>query len=252
MVENVSTLRNQGGTMTGSRPATATRASATAPAATAVPVQAEESAPARKSPLPLIAGVVIVLLLVVGGIAAFVLPQLTADPVPVITLPDGFQRIETANYSIGVPRALLPAVNDYIDQSTPDRILHRWQRDDDVFVTVALVNADRVTLDAYFDTYYDDLIADDDTDADDATDNPAAPTWYLIDEETAPNGMLRRSYRVQDDETLANGQIDLFFVERGGFLTVIEMYTSDEIAADQTMITELQTILDSLLVKASA
>jgi serine/threonine protein kinase len=233
VVDQVKRLHNQGGTLSGAAVQSPVQTAASVPAVDVV------AATPPRSRKPLIAFALVALLVVVIGVVAVVLPMLRQPQKALIALPDGFERIETANYSIGIPRNMLPAVNDFIDESTPDRILHRWRRDEHLYLTVALVNADRVALDAYFQQYYASLTA-------------AGASWQQIDEETAPNGTVRRSYRVENDAALSNGQIDLFFVQQNGYLVVVEMYASDRAAAEPDLIASLQTILDSLQITPEA
>ena len=105
-------------------------------------------------------------------------------------------------------------------------------------MTVALVNASRVTQNGYYNLYYDDFLSNGDS-------------WQLIDESTAEDDTLRESYRIENDSSLANGQIDVYYMQRGDFLLVVEMYTSDAVATGNDLINELQTILNSIQVAST-
>src|SRR5690606_6966061 len=65
--------------------------------------------------------------------------------------------------------------------------------------------------------------------------------FTLIDEATAPDGSLRRSYVVSGDETRPYGQTDVFYLNRAPYLVVVEMYTSE--ASGNTYVPLLQNIL---------
>jgi hypothetical protein len=135
-------------------------------------------------------------------------------------------------------------MNDFIDESNNERSFHRWQNSDELFVTIAVVNSERMSEESYFAAYHQPQIIG----AENAIDNAS---WTPIDEATAENGMLRRSYRVEGDANLADGQIDTFYMEQGEYLVVVEMYTADAVAGDTETLANLQTILDSLRIKSN-
>jgi len=185
-----------------------------------------------------VAIVVIVLMIGAGVVMSGVLNP--AATTPVVTVPTPFAgaaQINETNYSISIPNDLLPAnaAIRYDDRSDTSRLLHVWDSGNGVYIALALVSADRTTALAYTRSYYD-----------------TAPSYFFIDADEAPDGTIRRSYRVEDDETLANGQLDVFFMEKGAFLAVIEMYTSDAIGNNDAQIAQLQQILDSVRITDTA
>jgi hypothetical protein len=79
------------------------------------------------------------------------------------------------------------------------------------------------------------------------------PELRLIDENTAPDGTTRRSYRViQSSDEMQPGQLDVYFRTQGKQLAVLELYTADSVATNRTTLTALQLILDSWRVKSQA
>lgn len=252
ITENLTPLPNYGGTMIGSdAPGTtagmqpASSGTTSMPMGTSVPgstippgtgVMPPTAQPASRNPLGMIIALVLVVVIVAGG-AFLLVPNLTGEVVDVPpTAPPGSQRISTDNYAISLPNSLLlpnPA-RRYTDASDSNRLLHvyRTENEDDVYVSVALVTAGTLTINGYSERYYDEQDG-----------------LTFIDEEVAPNGDIRRSYRVNGYQDLANGQIDIFYIEQAGFLAVVEMYTSDA-AADDAQLTALQTILDSVRISS--
>ena len=190
-----------------------------------------------RNPLAWIVGLLLVVIIVGGG-AFLLVPNLTGGSVDATpTPPPGSQRISTGNYAISLPNSLLlpnPA-RRYTDASDSNRLLHvyRTENENDVYVSVALVTAGTLTVNGYSGRYYDEQRG-----------------LTFIDEEVAENGDIRRSYRVDGYQDLANGQIDVFYIEQNSFLAVVEMYTSDA-AADGAQIAALQTILDSVRINGN-
>lgn len=201
----------------------------------------------KNSPIRMIALVLAFIIIASGAAIYFFAPELIVGGSDVV-LPAGFTAVVAEDYSIGIPSDLLPTSADFIDESDENRTLHRWQRDDDLYITVALVRASRMSQEGYFDQYYDDFLPDDDSDD---GDNSPDVAWIFIDEATSLDGTLRHSYRIEGLDSMPNGQVDLFFLRRDDFLVVVEMFTSDEHIADNSdAISILQTILDSIRVDA--
>jgi hypothetical protein len=176
-----------------------------------------------RSPVMWILGLLLIVL--IGGGAFFALsggvPSLGAVPAPT-----PFRGADTAlgdQYTISVPSRW-----QFRDESDITRLTHSWRADDDsAFVVLTFIEEGDTSVDAFNSRYLRDADA-------------------LIDEATTEEGVLRRSYRINDHATLANGQLDQFFYEGEDGLTVVEMYTADSVAANNTTLTTLQLILDSL------
>lgn len=236
-------LRNEGGTVVPSRDTQGLKATKIP---SAEPHQAAEtSLSPEKRGLPLGAFLGVLLLAILGiGAGLFFFTDLF-KPVETVTLPENFRLVETNNYSVGVPINLMPAMAEFIDESSAERSLHRWQTTEDLFVTIAVVRREQKGQDAYFEEYHEPQIVG-------SEDALATASWTLIDESVAEDGSLRRSYRVENDANLHNGQIDVFYIEQGNYLLVVEMYTADEVAGSDVTIANLQTLLDSLRIKTDA
>ena len=230
-------LRNQGGTVINApgpgQPAssgqniTGTPITQTPPPATMVP--------ARGSNRLVFGLIAIILLGVVGGAVALFLSNQTAPNTASIAATPfaGSVAVEQPEYSISIPRDWMPLRADFIDQSNANRLVHIWQaRDNSAVVTLALVNGDRVTVGQYDNQYYQ-----------------SQPQICMIDEETAPDGTLRRSYRTAATEGFPAGQMDVFYIQRGPSLAVLELFTADSIANEAGLIGNLQNILDSLRIR---
>ena len=183
---------------------------------------------------PILIGIVVVAVMIAS--ALFFVNQ-GRDDNTVAALPTPFAnsvQVTENNYAINIPQNLMPAniSIQFDDQSDAQRQYHVWRSDNggDVMVSVAVVDAARTPQSIYQTRYYED------------------DSLALIDEATAEDGTLRRSYRVVDDSDLDNGQLDVFYIERNGFLAVVEMYTADNVATDEQQIATLQAVLDSVRV----
>lgn len=208
-------------------------------------------APRRASPAVLVPLLVAVLLLALVGGGVLLLSQSNDAGGNQNMIPTPFPRastIDTETYTLSMPNDWIPA-GDFLDQSDAARMLHIWQSGSSAFVTLALLTADVATPDGFSD-------AVDAYDAQYYAPERAAGYLIPIDEATAEDGTLRRSYRLGDNETRpANpnnpafppGQLDIFYMARGGALVVMELYTAD--STGNTLVATLQRVLDSLRVK---
>ena len=186
----------------------------------------------KRSPLPVFGGI-IVLLAIVGGVALLA-PQILGNQTagaPVIPTP--FANAETVkqeNYTLSVPLVF----NQFENNSDINRTYRKWQSSDQsAFVTVATVADNAMNLASYESRYYD-----------------SNESLSFIDEATAEDGTVRKSYRVSNDDNLPNGQLDTFYMQAGDTLTVIELFTSDDSEPDDATISRLQLILDSFRIEA--
>ncbi|MCU0498152.1 MAG: protein kinase [Anaerolineae bacterium] len=215
---------------------------ATTPITAPMPSETAVLAPSSGRNWTAIAVVSILLLLFIGGITLIV-TQLNVDTgSDVIARPTAFPNssvVEQPNYSITIPNAWIPPTvfNDYSDS---DRMIHAWEATDGTaFVTFALVGADNLSTEAGFRAAinaYDQRYV-----------QPQSEYLTLIDEATAPNGTLRRSYRVNAAAPFnPPGQMDVFYQAQGDQLSILELYTADSTA--NTLVPTLQLILDSLRV----
>jgi serine/threonine-protein kinase len=230
-------LENIGGTLVaGSKQDTTAREAATIPAPTIGHHHDTMIQPINRTPY--LAGgfitVMIIAILTALGVLSASRNTPTVPPVP--TPFRSAVNITTDDYSLSMPQRWLPnsdAGQTFTDASDINRLLHLWQADDNTaFVTLAI---SEITLADYIQQYY-----------------VPQEQLRLIDETTAEDGTLRRSYRVvRAKEDFGAGQMDVFFQERGSVLVVLELYTADSIAADETTLATLQLILDSLRVSGT-
>ncbi len=260
---------NTGGTLIDGRPVKPKNQSA----AETMPSEAEADADSSSSNRGLlIAGLLLLLIVAVGG-AVFAFTAGT-DSAQIASLPTptpftGAVLVETDDYSVSMPRAMLPDRDDYYDFSTADSLLHSWQDDDGLRVSLRMIRAGRYTIDGYYEQFY--------------APNEALT---LIDRATAPDGTVRQSYRVQPPRLPANlpdrdtaerppddnqlppandrpdpatrpdaarsGQLDVFLMERENNLIAVEMFTPDAIRPGDRTVQTLQRVLDSLRIRTTA
>ncbi len=206
--------------------------------------------PARSRTPMIIGGVVGLIVLAVAAIA--IVPGLTPKEAPVTLVastlapPTPFQRaqkVETSDYTLSIPRDWIPPQGFY-DISESDRVVHFWQPSDlSAYVAVIIPNYINITdqenfvqtVETYTQRFY--------------YDNPRSENLDPISESTAPDGTIQQSYRMFGpmDPQHPPGQLDVFYLNRAPYLTVVEMYSSD--ATGNTLVPTFQQSLDSLQVK---
>jgi serine/threonine protein kinase len=187
----------------------------------------------KRSPMLMMFGLIVVVLAIVGGgvlLAPQILGDLDGDDND-LAMPTPFASagtIEQETYTLSVPSVF----NQSVDNSDINRTYHKWlPSDESAFVTVAMVADNAMTLASYENRYYDNN-----------------ESLSFIDEATAEDGTIRKSYRVSGDERLPNGQLDTFYMQKGDTLAVIELFTSDASEPDNATISRFQLILDSFRV----
>jgi serine/threonine protein kinase len=246
------------------------------------PVTQPAPAP-RRSPIGLIVGAVVLVALVAA--AALVAPGLLdqSDPTPVPTIdanavPTPFfnaTTVDGALYTISIPRTWIPP-EGLTDRSDTNRLIHIWG-DPGQDAYVALVMVDTGLMGA---AEFQDAVADYQQ-----RYYATNPGITLIDESEAEDGTIRQSYRYngggaagglgaprpgqpgqlpqngqstpgqppqngqQNGPSFAPGQTDVYFLQRGSYLVILEMYGADETA--NTLIPTFQNILDSVRVKVN-
>ena len=179
--------------------------------------------PQRRSPWPWVIG--LILLVVIAGGAIFALSGgLPGTNVATVPTPfRGADTVEDAVYSLSIPSRW-----PFRDQSDVSRLMHTWRADDDsAFVILTQMDDDSTTPESFNSRVLNGDVR-------------------FIDETTAEDGTLRRSYRVINHPTLPNGQIDQFFYRDNDKLTVVEMFLSDGNATNTTSLTTMQAVLNSL------
>ncbi|MBZ0278371.1 MAG: hypothetical protein K8I60_19650, partial [Anaerolineae bacterium] len=193
----------------------------------------------------------VIILVLVGVIVAIValvvVPGMTPKEIPVTQVaqilgtatPFGGAavRVDEA-FSLSVPGSW---AFDNRSES-PWKLFNFQPQSGDAFIQVALLEADVDSLDSFYTAVrqYDDQYI---------TQN--ADHLTLIDEFTAPDGTLRRSYRTdgQMDAAFPPGQVDVFYVARDPYLAVLQMYSADSLG--DSLVPTFQQVLDSLHVSAA-
>ncbi|MBW4437593.1 MAG: protein kinase [Pleurocapsa minor GSE-CHR-MK-17-07R] len=158
----------------------------------------------------------------------------TFDPAA-LTLPTPFAsalNVARDVYSLNVPDDWA-----FVDLSADDEVSHVWQKGTEAYVAVTLQGAG------------DDFAAQIDTYV--AEHFPEA-AFAFIDEASAPDGTIRRSFRLfgQTEPAFQPGQTDVFFRQAGDTFAALELYASDGIGAATVPI--FQQVLDSLRLNAQA
>lgn len=198
----------------------------------------EAPAPSRSTAPWIILGIVVLLLLVGGGVLLTSMrpPLVDADPNIAPTAFPRAEQIVSRNYSISIPSDWVP-LGGFTDQSDENRQIHLWRAtDNSAFVTLALVETEVESSEAFrtaLQTY--------------ERENYQPRDLQLIDEATAENGTVRRSYRLDGSTGVPPGQLDVFYQAKAPYLAVLELYTAD--STGNTLVSSLQLILDSLRVR---
>ncbi|MBI1256649.1 MAG: protein kinase [Chloroflexi bacterium] len=231
-------------------PVTGTRSAGTRAAAThATPesggaevYEAVEAAPRtrRLSPIVLVAALVLIVV-VVGGIALFA----TRNNTPIVTPPPmatpfaQAYAVQRSQYTMSIPNNW-----SFSDLSGDLGTAHVWQLDNSAYIALWLVekgkllpkDTDFLTLMNTFDTQ---VIR-------------KQGGLDFIDEATAEDGSVRRSYRWlgMEGSDFPPGQNDIFYMDRGNYLAVVETYAS--YAEGNDLVPIFQQVLDSLRVVQTA
>jgi serine/threonine protein kinase len=234
-------------------PRTGTRPGPTQPQAAASRVL-PPPARAGSGRSPVLIGVIALVVLVLGIVGVLVVPGLLAPPatpapdakathdaiLAVLPTPfSGANQVSKDAYSISMPNNWSSSE----DTSNPARSLYIWTApDSSAFVTLSLVDADlsggdqfQSAIDNYQDQYY----------------ASQAQNLSLIDEAVAPDGTLRRSYRLvnMSDPRFPPGQMDVFYLNRSPYLAVLETYSAD--STGNALVPTFQMIFDSMRIKSN-
>ena len=196
--------------------------------------------PQRRSPVMLIAALVVVVA-VIAVAAVVVLPTLNpvvVTPTAVAAIPTPFDdayMVQRSQYSISVPNNWT-----FVDLSDDLGMIHVWQSGTDAYVGLRLIDKSKLTTSANF----ADVI-----EAFEAAKIRPQTTLTFLNEETAEDGTVRHSYRLDGENTLGfpPGQTDIFYEDRGTQLAVFEAYSAYEAGND--LVPVFQNVLDSLRVR---
>ena len=157
-------------------------------------------------------------------------PQVAALPTPF----DNAMTVRRTQYTISVP-----ATWSFTDLSGDLAMVHAWRLDDSAYVKLWLVDKSKLTPSNDFQAAMD---------AFDAQQVRPQTKLHFIDAETAEDGSVRRSYRADgpDEQNFPAGQTDFFYLDRGKYLVIVEMYASYQEGND--LVPTFQRVLDSLRV----
>ncbi len=216
--------------------ATGTRAAATHPSPGSGSAEVFEAEPKRR-PVALIAVLVVVLIVAVGGIALFAMRGNTpiVTPAPMATPFAQAYAVQRSQYTMSIPNNW-----SFSDLTGELGTAHIWQLDNNAYVSLWLVekgkllpkDTDFLTLMNTFDTQ---VIR-------------KQGGLQFIDEATADDGSVRRSYRWlgMEGSNFPPGQTDIFYMDHADYLAVVETYSSYGKGNDLVPI--FQQVLDSLRV----
>ena len=217
----------------------------------------QSPAPTQHSRLPLAVVGVLGVLMVILIMGAFVIPAVMPAPEPTANIPAtqdyyatqvalpptpfaSAERFEQDGYGISIPEALIPP-DGYYDISDDTRLIHVWQ---DVnlrqYVALELLHE---SPDVASEMAYIGAVEDYTAQYLDSRDSLS-----LIDIDTAPDGTIRRSYRLVGavEPPFPPGQLDVFFPRSAPRLAALHLYTADDTGS--RLVPQLQQILDSLRV----
>lgn len=198
-------------------------------AMTGLPATNEPNTDPDKTPKRNAIPLAVVAALLVGGliVVAVVLSLgnfSAANTAPATVTPfRGAMIVSDVDYRLSLPEAWI-----FTDQSNVRQLLHSWQAPDgSVRAELAIVDSGERSIESYSRVNFQNAM-------------------MLIDETTAEDGTIRRSYRVENHPELDNGQLDAFFTVEPERLVVFTVYTADAIATDTVTLETLQLMLDSL------
>jgi serine/threonine-protein kinase len=192
---------------------------------------------------------VAIVVIAVVAIAAVALIATRSNPLPIPTstpvvsfVPTAFPRASTIAqdlYTISSPNDWIPP-QMFIDKSTGDHLRHVWEAEDKTAFVQLVLERSPMPDSASFQAAIKDY---------DVHNPLEEKNAAKIDEATAPDGTLRRSYRVPTGSVTPGqgGQVDVFYINRNPYLAVLQVYSAD--TTGNNLVPLFQNVLDSLRVK---
>ncbi len=180
-----------------------------------------------------------VIVLLVGGVALAVFLGLDRreDRIEDIREPTAFPRasvIDQPRYRITINDTWIPDTLFTDQTAAPFELLHVWRSPaQDAMVTLGIVPKNGQTFEAAVSDF-------------DANTYQAAG-YTFIDQATAPDGTLRRSYKMINQRDFPPAQVDVFYRDNGDSFGVLELITAD--STGNSLVPTMQLILDSLRLK---
>ena len=190
----------------------------------------------RISPIALI--VALVVIVVAGGGIALFATRNNTPTVTVAPMPTPFNQayaVQRSQYTLSIPDNW-----SFSDLSGDLGMAHIWQKGDSAYISLWLVEKGKL-LPA--DTDFLTVMNTFDTQVIRKQGGLA-----FIDESTAEDGSVRRSYRWlgMEGSAFPPGQTDIFYMDRGNYLAVVETYAAYGEGND--LVPTFQQVLDSLRV----
>jgi serine/threonine protein kinase len=188
----------------------------------------------RRSRAPLFAGIAVAIVAVAAVVGVLVMNN---QPPPVAPTPTPFANAYTVQrnlYTISVPEDWR-----FLDSSADGVTEHIWYINSDAFFSISLVDKSTVQPDPNSD--FVEIV----NNYDQEKIRPQINLRF-IDGATAEDGSIRRSYRfdVVEGSDFPAGQTDLFYLDRGKFLGVVQVYSA--YSTGDEYVPTFQLILDSL------
>jgi serine/threonine protein kinase len=232
---------------------------------------ADEPAEPRRSSNRLLLGLGALVVIAAATVGAFlVLSSANGEPVDVNAVPTPFPRANTFTgnqFTVSMPSDWINIQDRFTFNQFDRATAHNaWVNTPpnrpgvDTIITVTLVDADLKGDQTFFEIEVNDFVREH------YNRRIFSTVTEFIDQSTAEDGTIRRSYRIELPEDreefrvllegdhripIRSGQIDLFFMQQAPYLVVIEMYTSDVVGGDDGMVARLQSILDSLRIQTT-
>lgn len=201
------------------------------------PVQQPVTQQTQRRSNPILYAVIgIVLIAVIGGGAFFMTQNNTppATPAPMPTPFGGAYTVRRSEYTISVPDNW-----SFVDLSNDLGTAHVWQTGTDAYVALWLVERDKLTPSSVFSAAVD---------AFDAREMNNQPFLTYLNGDTAEDGSIRHSWRLdgENEQNFPPGQTDNFYLNRGKYLAVVQVYSS--YGTENDLVPTFQQVLDSLRV----
>ncbi len=197
------------------------------------------AAPPRRRSYAWVAIPLVLIIIVAAAAIGLYVSRGSTPPTPAPTvIPTPFAQaytVQRAQYTISMPEDWT-----FKDVSGDLGVTHVWTHNNDAYIAVWLVEKTKlVPQDTDFLTLVNSF---------DAQVIRTQSALTFIDEATAPDGSLRRSYQFShaDGSSFPPGQIDLFYENRGKYLAIVEDYSA--YSTGNTLVPTFQSVLDSFRV----
>ncbi len=225
------------------------------PQNTPYPSQYQTGQMQKRSNTPVILGGFLVIIIAIVAVVVVLTSGNNRPPNIVNAIPTPFPSstvIDQPVYSMSMLSELIPADTiplNFVDLSVGNELIHAWHDgDNEIFIELTVLSNAVTSLtdvaNSHTSANFPDLVG-----------------IRFIDETIAEDGTIRRSYRLSATEGRMPvraprnlnmelpGQLDVFYIPRGGEIAIVRMYTAD--STGNLYISRLQAILDSFRIKES-